>query len=403
MNVYAEPLHVEKVGVSVSPTRPDTGERALGAEGVRYPGPSLLLAVWSVVAVLASSRFAFAHGSSAIDLDPSLVVAYIACFAPWAGLSPLAFRLEQRYPLGTTGWIGNAARLAAVSVPFSLVSAFLMPAAASIGWYVTGRPTWFLRNPLAWLRDFPVSEVCFWCSVAAGYVIRTQAQLRGEERRAARLALEKSQLEAGLNQAQLEVLRAKLNPHFLFNSLQNISVMTGQDPDAASRMLARLGDLLRAVLRQDSQLDCSLREEVDLAQAYVSIEQVRFGDRLRVEFDVAPDVLDARIPCFLLQPLIENAVVHGLRGLRHEGLIEVSARREGDELQLVVRDNGVGLPAHDPADLKIGVGLGSTSERLARMFPDRQAFSLRQPPEGGTEVQISLPLTSSNAAVRHDE
>ena len=152
-------------------------------------------------------------------------------------------------------------------------------------------------------------------------------QLREQERRAARLALEKSQLEAGLNQAQLEVLRARLNPHFLFNSLQNISVMTGQDPQTASRMLTRLGDLLRAVLRQDSQPETTLREEIALTRSYVALEQMRFGDRLNVGFEIAPDAQEALVPCFLLQPLIENAVVHGLRGVRKTGVITVSAAR----------------------------------------------------------------------------
>jgi two-component system LytT family sensor kinase len=216
--------------------------------------------------------------------------------------------------------------------------------------------------------------------------------LQEQERRAARLALEKSQLEASLNQAQLEALRARLNPHFLFNSLQNISAMTGQDPQTASRMLARLGDLLRVALRQDSRPETTLREEIELTRGYVALEQMRFGDRLEVDFGIAPAAHDALVPCFLLQPLIENAVTHGLRGTRRKGIISVSATCQEGELVLTVADNGVGLPAQDSAELKIGVGLGSTSERLARMYPDRHTFYIRRPEEGGAEVRIAIPL-----------
>ena len=132
------------------------------------------------------------------------------------------------------------------------------------------------------------------------------------------------------------MLRAKLNPHFLFNSLQNISVLTGQDPETASRMLTRLGELLRAVLRRDSSPESTLREELELTQSYVALEQLRFGDRLRVVFDIAPDVQAAQVPCFILQPLIENAVVHGLRGVKKNGLITVAAAREDRDLVLRV-------------------------------------------------------------------
>jgi LytS/YehU family sensor histidine kinase len=236
----------------------------------------------------------------------------------------------------------------------------------------------------------------FWCSVAGGYLIRTQSQLREQEQRAARLAVEKSQLEAGLKQAQLEVLRARLNPHFLFNSLQNISVLTKQDPQTASRMLVRLGDLLRAVLRHDSNPDSTLQDEIELTRAYVSLEQLRFGDRLHVEFSIAPETQQTMVPCFLLQPLIENAVVHGLRGVRKTGIITVSAEKQNQQLVLCVTDNGIGVPEEGSAEMKVGIGLGSTRARLATMYPERHAFTMRRLEEGGTEVRIVIPFRSED-------
>ena len=173
---------------------------------------------------------------------------WVACFLPWAVLSPVAFAMERRYPLGSESWRQHLPRLIAASLVVSLLASPLMLGAAGAMGFVIGSPLGFLRHPWMWFSHVPSAALCFWCSVAVGYFVRTRHELRLHERRAARLALDKAHLEAGLNQAQLEMLRAKLNPHFLFNSLQNISVLTGQDPEVASAMLTRLGDLLHAVL-----------------------------------------------------------------------------------------------------------------------------------------------------------
>jgi two-component system LytT family sensor kinase len=168
---------------------------------------------------------------------------------------------------------------------------------------------------------FPSAEGIFWCSVAGGYFLRTLFELHEQQQRSAQLALEKSRLEASLNQAQPEALRARLNPHFLFNNLQNISVLTKHDPHTASRMLTVLGDLLRAVLRRDSEPECALSEEIELTRSYVALEQMRFADRLRVTFEIGERVQQAMVPCFLMQPLLENAIKHGLRGVRKTGVM----------------------------------------------------------------------------------
>jgi two-component system, LytTR family, sensor kinase len=135
-----------------------------------------------------------------------------------------------------------------------------------------------------------------------------------------------------------------------------------------------------------------LYEEIELTRAYTALEQMRFGDRLDVRFAIAPDVQQAMVPCFLLQPLIENAIIHGLRGAGKTGLIAVSAGREGSDLVMTITDNGIGAPEEALTGRKLGVGLGSTLERLATMYPERQTFSMQRPPEGGTEVRIAIPL-----------
>ncbi len=378
------------MGSSSKPAASDTEPRK--GTKIRYPGIGMMVLIWTVIGALTSVRYHLVSPSKPAVGELSSLLACIACFYPWIPLTPIVFRIEARFPLGSRGWVRNLALLAVISLPVSLLASPLMLSSYTSVMSALRAPLRTPRGGFSWFFEFPVAEGIFWCSVAGGYFVRTVYQLREQERRSAKLVLEKAQLEAGLKQAQLEVLRARLNPHFLFNSLQNISVMIKQDPQSASRMLTRLGDLLRAVLRQDSQAECTLREEIELTRAYVALEQMRFGDRLHVEFAIAGDVHQAMVPCFLLQPLIENAVIHGLQGARKTGIIRVSAAGQGSELVLSVTDNGIGLRAEDPAEMKIGVGLQSTRERLARMYPDSHMFSIGRPAAGGAEVRITIPL-----------
>ena len=354
-----------------------------------------MLLFWTAIGVLSHLRYYIMFPSRPELRGISAVIGCVVCFYPWIALTPVVFHLEKRFPLAAGRWVRNLVLLAAISVPFCLIASPLMVGTLALVASTFRLPTLLPSDRIPWFREFLVAETIFWCSVAAGYFFRTLLQLREQERKGAQLALEKAQLEAGLNQAQLEVLRARLNPHFLFNSLQNISVLTKQDPNTASRMLTRLGDLLRAVLQHDSQPETTLREEISLTQAYVALEQMRFGDRLHVKFDIAQEVQEAMVPCFLLQPLIENAIIHGLRGARQTGIITVSAMNQGSELVLTVTDNGIGLPV-EGTEMKIGIGLQSTCERLERMYSNRHTFSIRKPAEGGTEVRIKIPLRSAD-------
>ena len=162
-------------------------------------------------------------------------------------------------------------------------------------------------------------------------------------------------------------------------------------------MLSVLGDLLRTVLRRNAQPECPLREEIQLTRSYVTLEQMRFADRLRVTFDIADEAQQAMVPCFLMQPLIENAIIHGLRGVHKTGIISVLAAPQNGQLVITVSDNGIG-PQPDSEGLKIGVGLGSTCERLDRMYPGQHQFSIRKLAEGGTEVRIAIPFRVGTTA-----
>ncbi len=382
------------------------GHGPAAAEGIRYPGVGRMLLAWTAMAAVAVARYQLPYGSAGQARESlSYFVGCASWYIPWGFLTPLVFRLERTLPVSGSGWPRRLALLAAISLPFCLASSVVMMACFGVVRFIAGAPAGPRTGGFFWFAAFPSAEGLFWVSAAGGYFLRTLFLLHEQQQRAAQLAVDKSRLEASLNQAQLETLRARLNPHFLFNSLQNISVLTKQDSQTASRMLAELGDLLRAVLRRDTQPECTLAEELDLARSYIALEQMRFADKLRVTFDVSDHLARAMVPSFLMQPLLENAIKHGLRGVRKIGIIEVRAVEENSLLAIAVVDNGVGPPA-DVSRMKVGIGLGSIGERLTRMYAGHHQFSIRPVPEGGTEVRLAIPLrfsASTGDATFHEE
>ncbi len=324
-------------------------------------------------------------------------LSWLACFYPWILLTPAVFWIEARLPFTRSEWKRRLGILAFASFIFSYVALQLTTALDfGIDYAFRGQASftgllWNWHFP----REFYLEQFFFWSTLAASYAIRSFAQFHQQARQVTQLALEKSQLEASLRQAELETLRMRLNPHFLFNTLQNISVLAQQNPKLASQMLTRLGDLLRVALRRDNSLESTVRDEIALTQNYLAVEKMRFGDRLTILVDVAQNSDQALIPSFLLQPLVENAIIHGLRGLSQVGTIAMRALKEGDQLVLIVADNGVGLSDDWPAELKVGnvgLGLSSTRERLRRMYPEEHEFVIRKLSEGGTEVRIAIPF-----------
>jgi len=253
---------------------------------------------------------------------------------------------------------------------------------------VTAPTTWW-----AILRcDFLLQQTLFWLTVGGAWSLRNLTEYHEAQRRTAQASLEKSELENSLRKAELETMRMRLNPHFLFNCLQNISTLARREPDTASRMLARLGDLLRSALRDGANPETPLATEINLTKAYAAIEQMRFRDRLSVLFEVEPGLEHALVPTFVLQPLVENAIKHGLREEGRTGAIWIKGKRHEHRLALTVRDNGAGFAPDSITDLEMGVGLGATSGRLERMYAGQHTFSIQRLQEGGTEVRIVIPL-----------
>ncbi|HAM71167.1 MAG TPA: signlal transduction histidine kinase, LytS [Verrucomicrobiales bacterium] len=225
----------------------------------------------------------------------------------------------------------------------------------------------------------------YWSLVGVCQAILLFRSSQERERRAA-------ELEAKLSSAKLQALRMQINPHFLFNALNSIAVLIYVNPRAADEMLGDLCLLLRRSLDSMEEQEITLGQELSFITGYVSIEQRRFGDRLRLEVGVPGELEEALVPALILQPLVENAIRHGIEPRRGPGLISIEARREDQRLRLVVRDNGRGLPGPDAGSVRRGVGLANTEARLQALYGPEQSFSFGKGEPEGCRLEISLPF-----------
>jgi len=197
------------------------------------------------------------------------------------------------------------------------------------------------------------------------------------------------ELEKHLAEAKLEALQMQLNPHFLFNTLHGISALMHKDVETADRILSRLSDLLRRTLENTGTQEVPLKQELDFLERYLEIERTRFGDRLTVRMYIDPDTLEAQVPNLVLQPLVENAIRHGIEPHAKPGIIELRAQRKNGMLQLQVQDNGAGLPGGQP--IEEGIGLSNTRARLQQLYGSAHQFRLHNLTSGGLVVSITIP------------
>jgi two-component system LytT family sensor kinase len=365
----------------------------------------VMFLVWTLIGLMSYGRYYF----QTIQFGPAPPLwhslTWLACFYPWVLMAPVVFWLESRFSLSWSGrGLRNFMILLAFGIPLALVAFETRIVFARIFEYALRVPLEPMPSPWQICGvEFVYHNIPYWVTIGGSYILRHLGQLRDRERETARLALEKSELESSLRLAELEALRMKLNPHFLFNTLQNISVLALQDPHSATLMLTRLGDLLRASFRKDSQQEIPLQAEIALTQAYLEIERVRFRDRLSVVMEIEPLTEGALVPTFLLQPLVENAIKHGLTVANPSGRIEIRGVLERGRLVLTVADNGAGISTTSLQKLQMGVGLGSTFERLNRLYPNDHEFTVRKIQDGGTEVRIALPfhVNGSNTGTAH--
>ena len=301
---------------------------------------------------------------------------------PWALVSPLLFWLVARLPLERKRW-----RLA---LPAHLLCALLVVGLSTWWGEVVLPPPALPPNTGA---TFSASErppprrwlfaVLFFRMPIYLAVVSVAHSVYFYRRSLAR--------ETSLSQANLAALKMQLQPHFLFNSLNAIAELVHKDPDAADEMLVALSSLLRLSLETSGEQLLPLRRELEFVKSYLAIEHARFGDRLRFELDVSPETQGALVPAFLLQPLVENAVRHGLEPRAGAGVLVVSAHRSGDVLQLSVSDNGIGLADDQP--VREGIGLSNTHARLHALFGGAASLELHR--GEGLTVNVRLPFRTS--------
>ena len=318
---------------------------------------------------------------SKIEVGSLLVLNLTYWFIP-ALLAPIIFRLIQRYRLDEqrVKAIGvhacSALAFTAIhAVGMISVRAFLW-GPPQLGW-ITALQRTHLTN-LDWLLMTYTTVVGF--TYAMGYHREVQQR-----------AVREAQLQTSLMEARIKTLEAELHPHFLFNTLHAISTLVHTDPDAADRMISRLSDLLRLTFDRSGAARVPLQEELEFLQKYLEIEQTRFQDRLTVRFDIDPVSLDAEVPRLILQPIVENAIKHGVSPRSGPGLIEVASGVAEDRLWLEVRDNGVGLSGSARSQFRRGVGLANTRDRLECLYGDAQKLDFSEG-NGGLTVRIALPL-----------
>ncbi len=371
-----------QVQVAASPA---AARGARGALLLRRLGGLLL--IWSIPGLLSVTAVYFVVQQEEPELR--FGTALLWQYPPWlfwafATLPILA--LGRRFRLE----LGSLRKAIPIHLAFLVVvSAGCMATAISFG-RLAGRP-WYLEHsllemlPLSTLKNLPSALVSYGVVLAVSYALDYQRRFREGE-------LAQAQLATQLATAQLDALKMQLHPHFLFNTLNAISVLVRkQETACAVRMLTGVSELLRMALHNTGRQRVPLKQELDFLERYLELEQARFQDRLQIYRHIDPSTLDAQVPNLLLQPLVENALKHGISRRAAAGRVELRAVRRGDRLHLEVRDDGPGLrPGWDAGE---GIGLANVRARLSQLYGPEHVFLLENHPEGGVRAHLELPFS----------
>jgi signal transduction histidine kinase len=317
-----------------------------------------------------------------------LLALNVSYWYSWAVVAPGILWMARRYRFGRQTWLKAAAfHLLGVLVFTGLHVVLFTTAGSVIRAQLSDMPatSWWIHFRDRFFLNFDWEMMTYWALIGLSHALDYHRESQERELTAA-------QLQTQLAEAQLEALQRQLHPHFLFNTLNTISALMHRDPQAADEMLVRLSDLLRLTLDRVGTQQVSLKDEIDFLRKYLEIEETRFGDRLQVNIDVESVVLDAQVPNLVLQPLVENALRHGIAPRVGGGSVHISARQAGEALTLTVRDNGVGLSPDKLNALHSGVGLSNTRSRLENLYGERHRFEFNTPPGGGLVVTIVIPF-----------
>ncbi|NOT60882.1 MAG: histidine kinase [Acidobacteria bacterium] len=349
----------------------------------------LYTGVWTLIGLVSASKatLLYVRFLTVPVSRTTLVLWQLVVWYAWGLLTPLVLLLGRRFPL-ERGKLGRNALLhliggfafAATHMAFStFMGRLVLPVDMGRLPFLT-----VFRNTA--LQDLPFELMIYGGVLGSGYAFSYYRRFRERELAAA-------QLQQQLAEAQLQALKMQLHPHFLFNTLNTIAALVRQqDNDTAVRMLAGLGDLLRYALAQADKQEVPLQQEIEFIEQYLELEQMRLGDRLTIHLQIAADALDAAVPNLMLQPLVENAVKHGIAPRANGGRIEISAWRTPHQLHLQVSDDGSGLAATANA---AGLGLANTRARLASLYGTEHEFTLQN--SAGLTVKIVIPYRAANS------
>jgi two-component system LytT family sensor kinase len=323
----------------------------------------------------------------AVEWHGYLVVWLTTAYA-WAFLTPFVWLLAGRFPVARPTWLSNGGLHLGLSLCFALIEEVLF------AWItpIFGLP-WFPRNFASTFRavlpiDFHLNVIIYWSIVGVQHSVSYYRKFLERERLSTQLELRATQLESQLTQAKLSALKMQLHPHFLFNTLNAIVVLVRQRRvEEADAMLTDLSELLRQTLAGWEAQEVPLRRELELTNLYLDIQRVRFQDRLTVEVDFLPATLNALVPTLLLQPLVENAVRHGVSRSSAPVRIELKSSLNDSILEIRVCDDGPGVPEGSSGN---GVGLSNTRARLQQLYGDRQSLRLDSA-DGRTVATVLLP------------
>jgi sensor histidine kinase YesM len=340
--------------------------------------------LWTLLALLSAAGARVYYASMGSTESWAMLLAWnLSISTVWSILTPVVYALACRFTFDRSTWKTSLLIHIFACLALSTLGAMLVVLTEPyVMWNSTEprAPFWAHTISRA-LMDLPR----YWYIVLITQAIAYYSKYREREVRS-------SQLEAQLANAQLEVLKIQLEPHFLFNTLNSIAALARNDGPAAEHMTLQLADLLRSSLDAVGVHEVPLKRELLFLQKYIDIQQTRFRDRLQVELDIDPHSLGARVPNLILQPLVENAIRHGIGPRRTPGLVRISTRRDADELWMEIRDDGLGLTrgnGHVPSE---GVGLKNTRARLQQLYNDEHRLTVEDAPGGGCLVSIRIPF-----------
>src|SRR6266545_4469166 len=362
----------------------------MGNFEINWRRAALFFSGWTLVGIIfAGISYAAAIGENNKEFGfVSALRLNLVQFYLWAILSPLIFRFSRRFPIEFRPLnLRNLLLYFPALISFAGIHQIIHLA---VLWSIIPR----------WRRQFPALIDCYRAYFGFGFyidliialliVIAVHALLYYQNFRASELA--QSSLKSQLARAQLRALKMQLHPHFLFNTLHSISSLVLEDPPKANSMIARLGDFLRLTLENSDQQLVSLKEETDFLRCYLEIEQVRFGDRLILSFELEPQALSAQVPHLILQPVVENAIQHAIAPRVTRGQINIEAKRLNSLLRLEVRDNGAGISSNGDLLGIEGLGLSNVRARLHQMYGSDFRFELMNARDGGLTVVMEIPF-----------